>query len=87
MSKESIKKIYITENELEKVSGGEIGDGKYGGDGGYDDYFEFNCPRCGSNHFFVVDLVPEKIYRDGTKRPSNGLFRCMNCGKEIMMDL
>ena len=81
------EKRYLNEKELEKVNGGAMGDGKYGGDGGYDDYFSFKCPICGSNHFYIIDLQPEKVYRDGTVRKSNGLFECMDCGKVIMMDL
>ena len=57
------EKRYLNEKELEKVNGGAMGDGKYGGDGGYDDYFSFKCPICGSNHFYVIDLQPEKARR------------------------
>ena len=81
------EKRYLNEKEMEKVNGGAMGDGKYGGDGGYDDYFWFHCPICGSNHFFVEDLQPEKVYKDGTVRPSNGLFRCMKCGNVVMFDV
>ena len=53
---------------MEKVSGVAIGDGKYGGDGEDDAYLNLGCLHCGSNHFFVEDLIPKKIYEDGTKK-------------------
>jgi len=37
--------------------------------------------------FFIEDLQPEKVYKDGTVRPSNGLFRCMKCGNVVMFDV
>ena len=77
------EKKYVQENDLEKVNGGAMGDGKYGGDGGYDDYFWYHCPICGSNHFFVEDLQPEKVYRDGTVQSSGHRIKCNPAGRVL----
>ena len=76
----------LSAEDLKKVSGGKMGDGKYGGDGGFDGYYSFVCPICGGNHWFVIDYQPPRTYKDGTPRPCAGLFRCMDCGKTIEVD-
>ena len=82
-----MRKAKLTPEELTRISGGDMGDGKYGGDGGYDDYFQFNCRICGSDHFFIIDMVPKKVYTDGSYRPANGLFRCMDCNTQVWQNL
>ena len=86
MMNKNIEKRYLNNEDLSKINGGKMGDGKYGGDGGFDGYFSFVCPKCGSNHFFVIDYLPPRTYKDGTPRPCAGLFRCMDCGKTIEVD-
>lgn len=86
MINKEVEKRYLSIEDLDKVSGGEMGDGIYGGDGGFDGYFSFVCPKCGSKHWYVIDYQPARTYKDGTPRPSAGLFRCMDCGKTMEFD-
>ena len=40
MINKDVEKKYLSTEELDKVSGGAMGDGKYGGDGGFDGYIQ-----------------------------------------------
>lgn len=50
-----MRKAKLTPEELARISGGDMGDGKYGCDGSY--------------------------------RPANGLFRCMDCNTQVWHNL